>query len=454
MNQSVIATSPFRQAEYLGAEHEPRHRVRCPIHGFIRFSDAEREIIDHRIFRRLRWIRQLALTELVYPGATHTRFEHSVGVMELATRIFDRLAAESGALLEEVFSEVEILREDTMAKARQACRLAALLHDTGHCCFSHAAESVIHRGADHEALTVQLLREPDFLGNILEGRFFSGCSQVVANLIKPEPNSPPQIRLLRDIVSGQIDADRTDYLLRDSYHCGVEYGRFDHRRLIECLTVWRNEDTGELEMAINRDGIHSFESLILARYQMNTQVYYHRLRRIYDLYLKRYFECLGAAEFDSPDKILDWNDVRAMNRMFQDAVDAARPGHEWAERIVNRRHHRDVFSMDESEGGLMLKRVRKVFQTIQTEFPEVEFLEDLPEDAISIHKIAREDDQEAKGIDFPLMDRGRRTSLGGRSQILKTLPTVFRIGYIFADVADTSLRERISTRCREIRTSI
>lgn len=81
--------------------------------------------------------------------------------------------------------------------------------------------------------------------------------------------------MLRDIVSGQVDADRSDYLLRDSLHCGVDYGRFDHLRLIECLTSWKDEDSGELVIGIKRDGIHSFEAMILARYQMNTQVYYH-----------------------------------------------------------------------------------------------------------------------------------------------------------------------------------
>lgn len=176
MSVPETAPSTYRQPKYLADSHEPKHRVRCPIHGFIRYSDCEREIIDHPIFRRLRWIRQLALTELVYPGATHTRFEHSLGVMEMATRIFDRLAAQNGALMEQVFGEVPEFQEETMAKARQVCRLAALLHDVGHCCFSHAAEAVIHEGSDHESLTVTLLREADFLGGFLDSRFFPDCS--------------------------------------------------------------------------------------------------------------------------------------------------------------------------------------------------------------------------------------------------------------------------------------
>jgi HD superfamily phosphohydrolase len=443
--------SAYRQPEYLGASHEPVHRVRCAVHGFIRYSQSERRIIDHRIFRRLRFIRQLALTELVYPGATHTRFEHSLGVMEMATRIFDRLAAENGAQMEQTFAEVDVLREQAMSRARQVCRLAALLHDTGHCCFSHAAEPVIHEGSNHEALTVYLLETPELLGKLLDTEYFDGCAKLAASLIKPKTAPAPQVQMLRDIVSGQVDADRSDYLLRDSHHCGVDYGRFDHRRLIECLTGWRDDDSGELVVGIKRDGIHSFESLILTRYQMNTQVYYHRLRRIYDIYLGRYFRSLGRAEFDSAEKILAWNDIKALNRLIQDAADGDSPGHVWADRIVNRRHHRDVFSIDEGEGPKAVKTARKVLEAIRKEFDRIEFIEDLPDEPVSIHKIARDDDRDAKLIDFPLLERGRRTSLGERSQILKNLPTTFRIGFIFADIDDRGLRDQIAARCRALR---
>lgn len=431
--------SGYRQPQHLGPKHEPKHRLRCAIHGFIRYSDAERAIIDHAIFRRLRWIRQLALTELVYPGATHTRFEHSLGVMEMATRIFDRLAAQKGDLIERVLGQVEGLKDATLAKARQACRLAALLHDVGHCCFSHAAETVIHKEAGHEALTIELLKSDDHLKPELE-KFFSGCSELTANLIKPAKEAPPQIRLLRDIISGEIDADRTDYLLRDSYHCGVDYGRFDHRRLIECLTVWQNEKSGELEMAIHRDGVHSFESLILARYQMNTQVYYHRLRRIYDRYLVEYFRALGGNLFDTPVKVLAWNDVRALQRLMEDADGQASPGKEWAERVIHRRHHRHVYSLDEKDGTLAVKRAKNALLRLQGAYPGVSFVDDFPAKQVTIHKVERPDDQEEDRVDFSLLENGRRTSLGERSQILNKLPGTFRIGMIFADEPDRTKR--------------
>src|SRR5204863_2252421 len=129
---------------------------------------------------------------------------------------------------------------------------------------------------------------------------------------------PSQLKVLKDLVSGEMDADRSDYLLRDSHHCGVEYGRFDHRRMIQCLDLHEAEG-GTLEIALHRDGIHTFEALILARYQMNTQVYYHRVRRIYDHYLCQYFSEKGLHDFDSPEKFLAQTDIQALATIVQDA---------------------------------------------------------------------------------------------------------------------------------------
>ena len=444
-----MSKTSFRQPEYLGRVHQPTHRVRCAIHGFIHFSDAERAIVDHPLFQRLRWIRQLALTELIYPGATHSRFEHSLGVMEMATRIFDRLAVTNGGRMESVFRDVSELKEETLARARQICRLAALLHDLGHSCFSHAAEPVLHERSGHEALSVTILTSEDFLKKEIDSRFFEGCAELTASLIGKQ-RIAPQLKLLSDIVSGQIDADRTDYLLRDSHHCGVDYGRFDHRRLIETLTLWQHKDSGELELAIGRDGVHSFEALILARHQMNTQVYYHRLRRIYDYYLKEYFKCLDRSEFDSPQKILTWNDVRATSRMQESAKDEQSPGHEWARRMMTRNHHRDVFNLDESDGILALRKGEKVLNEIRKEYPDIEFLHDFPEKPVSIHNIVRPEDQDASGVDFPIIDQKRRYSIGERSQLLKTLPASWRVGFIFADISDRKRRDEITQKCRKI----
>src|SRR5262245_56558242 len=400
---SAVTPSAFRQPDFLSTDDEPVHRIRCPIHGFIRFSEHERTIIDHPLFRRLRWIRQLALTELVYPGATHTRFEHSLGVMEVATRIFDALARSQGGLMEEVFRGVEQLKDRPLAKARQLVRLAALLHDTGHCCFSHAAEEVIQEGSDHEALTVHILKEPALLGTHLCSLFFSSCSDLTASIIS-SIDLLPQLQVLRDIVSGQVDADRTDYLLRDSHHCGVDYGRFDYRRMIECLTLRKDPaGLGGLEIAIQRDGIHTFEALILARYQMNTQVYYHRVRRVYDLYLKEYFRAKGKADFDTPAKILRHNDMTMMATIMQDADRLGEPYLPWAMRIRDLLHHRRVFESDEDAGASEVRRIRGVYDKVRQEYSNVDFRWDLAE--VSIHKLLLPDDRKEEDfIPFCMID--------------------------------------------------
>src|SRR5258707_80818 len=136
----VISRGP----EYLpAAEHLPNKRVRCPIHGFIRYSRAEQRVIDHPIFQRLRNIRQLAFTHYVYPGAMHTRFEHSLGVMELASQAFDAIALRDPQLIHDHLAALPDFADLTMAKARQLVRLLGLLHDVGHTAFSHAGEGIL-----------------------------------------------------------------------------------------------------------------------------------------------------------------------------------------------------------------------------------------------------------------------------------------------------------------------
>jgi uncharacterized protein len=444
-----VNESQFRQPIFLTPNDEPINRIRCPIHGFIRFSENERKVIDHWLFRRLRWIRQLALTELVYPGATHTRFEHSLGVMDVASRIFDALARLHGGLMERVFAGVEQLRDRPFAKARQLVRLAALLHDTGHCCFSHAAEEVIQRDSDHESLTVHVLQSPEMLADLLNGEFFPGCSELTAQIIRPT-RLPPQLQVLRDIVSGQVDADRTDYLLRDSHHCGVDYGLFDYRRMIECLTLREDpEGSGGLEIAIQRDGIHTFEALVLARYQMNAQVYYHRLRRIYDLYLKEYFLAKGTAEFDTPEKILRQNDVTMMAIIMQDADQTGQPYQPWAKRIRDRLHHRQVFESDEDAGAAKIRRIQGVFDRVKAEYENIDIRWDLAE--VSIHKLLLPDDREETGfVQFSVINKDDSADLlGERSPILRKIPRWFRVARIFADIerGQGRLRE-ISDKCR------
>jgi len=429
------ATSSFRQPDYLTENDFPRYRIRCPIHGFIRFSENERKIIDHWIFRRLRNIRQLALTDMVYPGATHTRFEHSLGVMELTSQAFDQLTAKHGTLLEDRFNKVAGFEKKPLAIARQLVRMVGLLHDVGHACFSHAAESVIHSGQGHVAFTIKLVEGEEFLGGELDKAFFAGFAELVGKVLHGGAVMPPQLKVLNDLVSGEMDADRSDYLLRDSLHCGVEYGRFDYLRMIQCLEL-HEADGGALEIALNRDGLHTFEALILARYQMNTQVYFHRIRRIFDYYLCKFFATKGPQAYDTPQKILALTDIPAIAMILRDAEGGQGEQAKWAARIRDRNHHRVVHQTGEDANAMDLRHSGTVLQRLKGQFPDIEFIPDRA--SSSIHKLLLPEDQEQEAglVALPLIESsGEANYLGERSHILKRVPRRFQVARIFADIS-------------------
>ena len=247
---------------------ERPHEMRDPIHGFIKLSEKEKKLIDTRVFQRLRRIRQLAMTFLVYPGALHTRFDHSIGVMHIAGRICQRLRE---------LNPTKVSNEDV-----DRVRLAALLHDVGHGPFSHVSEYLLdahaldrtdmgpRREKIHEKITVDIVRTDPEIRDILseEERDF------VADMIQGQDTQDWQ----RDIVSSELDADKMDYLLRDSYFTGVKYGIYDLEKIIESCLI--EVDKTETSLAISSKGIYALEQLLLARYHMTQQVYWHRVSLI------------------------------------------------------------------------------------------------------------------------------------------------------------------------------
>jgi len=441
----------FRQPEFLTEDDHPIHRVRCPIHGFIHYSGNERKIIDHPLFRRLRYIRQLALTELVYPGASHTRFEHSLGVMEIATKLFDTLAARYGSLMEDKFRTVAGFEDRPMGKARQYVRLAALLHDIGHASFSHAVEKVVNQGGGHEVLTCQIVANEDLLGGLLNRLYGEETAAFIARIIRGEKNLAPQLALLHALVSGEMDADRTDYLIRDSLHCGVEYGHFDYKRMIESIALCEN-DLGGLDIALNRDGIHTFEALILARYQMNTQVYYHRLRQLYDEYLIRYHQALGEDIPDTPEKVIAQNDVTMLARMIQEAQTNSSERSIWAKRIINRDHHRLIYDSGFNATVKDIKKSNNMFGDLQRRYPDRQFIITVP--SPRIHSLLTPNSEEnEKLVDLQLIDRdGKGQSLGFESRILGKVPETFRCALIFVNVGEDeqTLRDEIARTAKSL----
>lgn len=277
--------------------HKSWHELRDPIHVFIRLSSEERRVLDSRPFQRLRHIHQLALTCLVYPGATHRRFEHSLGVMEVAGRIFD-VVTDRGNLSDRMRELLpQVADEEGLRYWRRALRMAALCHDIGHLPFSHAAEDeLLPAGWDHERLTLDLIKSPEMLA----------------------------------------------------------------------------------------------EALLLARYFMYSQLYFHPVRRIYDIHLKDFLrEWLPGGRFPiDAQELLRITDDEVGAAMRAAAEDPSAPGHSAAERIVRREHFRGLYqrhpadvAIDPEAGGKILNAAAARFggQWVRRDrYSQKGFLSDFP----------------------------------------------------------------------------
>lgn len=351
--------------------------IRDPIHVFVRIKPHEEKIIGSRAFQRLRHIHQLALTYLVYPGATHRRFEHSLGVMEMASRIYDVVTNPQNIHHESVKEIVPRARDDQHDHEYwgRVLRCAALCHDLGHLPFSHAAEKqLLPEGWDHERLS-----EAVILGEELKPLW--KALKVQAEDIVKLALGPKKCKLefsdweaiLSEIIVGDVfGADRIDYLLRDSYHAGVSYGRFDHYRLIDTLRILpaSGRDSQEPELGTERGGLESAEALLWARYFMYTQLYFHPTRRIYDIHLMEFLkEWLPGGRFPKEvEQHLRLTDNEVNAGIWKAAVDQAEPCHALAKRIVSREHFRQVYEPSSRDQTTTLEPSKKIFDALVTKF--------------------------------------------------------------------------------------
>jgi uncharacterized protein len=330
-----------------------KFEIRDPIHGFIELNQLEWDIINHPVFQRLRRIRQLAWTDVVYPGAMHTRFAHSLGVMHVAARVFASICARDKQVLEGEYK----YNSDQLNRQLQIIRIAALLHDVGHTPFSHAGEHLLPidpktgEAHTHEDYSKSIVL--NCLGDLVDshksaqrvGIKISDISSVFAGGI------PTRADLVwKPIVSGQMDADRMDYLLRDAYHTGVSYGRYDLDRVIHSLRLCPSLEGEGHQIGVDEGGVHAIEGLLLARYMMFTQLYFHKTRSIYDHHLE---ECLSTilagagGKFPPPpenadSEYLKWDDWRVLGAI------AEGNGGTHGAILRDRRHFRLVHKTSES----------------------------------------------------------------------------------------------------------
>lgn len=336
---------------------DPIH-IRDPIHGTILLSADELALVETPVYQRLRGIKQLGFADHAFPGATHTRFAHSLGAMEMASRMFDAVFP---------LDDEGLLSARTRRRFRQLLRLAVMLHDVGHAPLSHATESCMpargalglschdparnHEQATHEDYTALLVLESE-LAREIETRFAPLDIEPgdVANLITGVlPERAEALReggidfgpLLSQMVSGELDADRMDYLLRDSYHAGVDYGRFDQDWLLTNLGHHVEDDRAYL--ALYHRAIFAFEDFLLSRYHMFISVYYHHTSIGFDAMLARYLE--DEPDFAFPTTVeayVDFDDVA-----FWSLLRASKSP--WARRIVSRNIYRRVLELNAEE---------------------------------------------------------------------------------------------------------
>lgn len=242
---------------------------RDSVHNIIRLETASEEgrllesLIDTAEFQRLRRIRQLGLAHFAYQGAEHSRFTHSLGVFHLATRILDKLST----------------KYDISADDKTAVRVAALLHDIGHGAFSHVIETI--QDFHHEEFSIEaVLSDETEVGRLLAA-YSSDLPTKVADIIRG--NFRPMA--LAQLVSSQLDADRMDYLLRDSLMTGAKYGIYDLEWIIKSLEI----DEARDRLYVSARGIYAVEDYLQARYYMFRQVYFHRTLRSAEAILRSLF---------------------------------------------------------------------------------------------------------------------------------------------------------------------
>ncbi len=243
--------------------------IRDSIHGNLPLNPFEIEVLDYPQLQRLRRVKQLGFISLIYPGANHSRFEHSIGTMHLASKLADQL---------------ELSKED-----KDLVRIAGLLHDAGHGPFSHVSEAVL--GVNHEEITAFVIEKTSIHDKLSE-KF---DTKEIIDIINGEGKLGP-------IISGDLDMDRMDYLIRDSHYTGVAYGVIDTERIISNLKL-------ERELILDIKGVQAAESALTARYLMYPSVYQHHTTRIINAMFRRCLRDLINQDSLDPKDMYKYDDA-------------------------------------------------------------------------------------------------------------------------------------------------
>jgi len=301
----------------------------------------------------------------------HTRFEHSLGVMHMASKLYDGLVSRCWGYLKGDHGYDEAGRH----RYRKLVRLGALLHDLGHAPFSHAAEDLAPMKGDdaefgryqHEEYSTAIIRRDfkDVIENHKSNNNYGFSVDDISGLIEGGL-AAGRAALWQELISGQLDADRMDYLIRDAYHAGVEYGRYDWRRIVNTAELVPDVESGEPRLGVADGGRHAAEGLIIARYMMFSQVYFHKTRVILDFHLHEAVKhLLDGKPFSRPnieeelDEYLRWDDWRVLGKLI------ANEGGEHGQRLVQRNLYRQVWETPEFPSAEDEERFAEAEQAIE-----------------------------------------------------------------------------------------
>ncbi len=296
--------------------------VRDPLWKNVRLDETARRLVDSPPFQRLRYVRQLGLAHLVYPGATHTRFEHALGAYHLAS-LATTLLADREALRDVDPGEVDIVRA------------AALLHDLGHYPFSHALEEI---GAPHHEEVARPLITGGAISEILRSALGGDAPERIIALVRGRSTSP-----LQGLISGSLDLDKLDYLRRDAFMCGVPYGEIDVDRLLNAIAVVPDPDTGKLTIGVAEKALSALESLLFAKYQMYRNVYWHHTVRSATAIYKRVVSDALSGGALRPDELSTFGDEGLLSELKQRAPSP------WLDALSARRLHKRAMQSPAAE---------------------------------------------------------------------------------------------------------
>lgn len=327
------------------------------LHRFIHVDELETQLIESQPFQRLNYIHQLGMAFLVYPGGTHKRFEHSLGVMEIATRIYDHITIlDPKKCDQKVLDLVPVVGSKEHLYWRRVLRMAALCHDMGHLPFSHSAEQRLLGENGHEMWTQKIIHAPvlqplwDELNAIIPERNTANDIAKIAigpqKMLQIDPENAVYTsweRIVTDMITGDFfGADRIDYLLRDAQYTGLAYGHFDYHQLIETLTILPSPDANpehELELGVDENGIESAEALLLSRYFIHKRLCQYPSVKAYSFHIARFVEdnFKDRIVTDSVEEYLDTNDTEVLAHVHKVVKHTGMSGYEDASVLLKKK---------------------------------------------------------------------------------------------------------------------